>query len=150
VSGDPNTLYQCTAGNLTVSQVCPNGCQVMPPGINDQCAAPSPTCPSGNGLYCGGDGVSGDPNTLYQCTAGNLTVSQVCPSGCQVMPAGVNDQCRANANCAGQVDGLYCGNDGLSGDPNTLFRCTGGNASVAQVCANGCQVNPPGINDQCR
>jgi GH25 family lysozyme M1 (1,4-beta-N-acetylmuramidase) len=104
-----------------------------------------------DGLYCGNDGLGGDANTLYRCTGGNASVVQVCASGCQTMPAGINDLCKSGgANCAGQVDGLYCGSDGLGGDANTLYRCTGGNASVAQVCAGGCQTMPPGINDNCR
>jgi hypothetical protein len=63
----------------------------MPAGVNDQCAAGS--CPSGNGLYCGGDGIPGDINILYQCTGGIVTVSQSCANGCKLMPAGTNDQC---------------------------------------------------------
>jgi hypothetical protein len=72
--------------------VCSNGCQVQPPGTNDRCAPAS--CPSGDGLYCGGDGISGNANTLYQCTAGKLSVAQACPNGCQVQPPGTNDNCR--------------------------------------------------------
>jgi hypothetical protein len=41
-----------------------------------------------------GDGIPGDINILYQCTGGVVTVSQPCPNGCKVMPAGTNDQCQ--------------------------------------------------------
>src|SRR5690348_15988267 len=36
------------------------------------------SCINGDGVFCGGDGVLGDINTLYQCTGGVATVSQVC------------------------------------------------------------------------
>jgi hypothetical protein len=55
----------------------------------------------------------------------------------------------SSANCAGQVNGLYCGNDGLGGDPNVLYRCTNSVASVAEVCSYNCFVLPPGHNDVC-
>ena len=44
-------------------------------------------------------------------------------------------------DCSFSADGLYCGNDGVGGDPGTLYQCTGGSISVSQVCANGCQTN---------
>ena len=157
VSGDPGTLYACGGGKLATSQVCPHGCQKMSAGTNDQCAAapsgPSPaSCPSGDGLYCGGNGVSGDASTLYQCTGGNLTVAQSCSNGCQKMPAGTNDQCAAPPppppSCP-SGNGLYCGNDGVGGDSNTLYQCTGGSLSPVSLCAQGCTTMPAGTNDQC-
>ncbi|MFI5298568.1 MAG: BPSL0067 family protein [Polyangiales bacterium] len=48
------------------------------------------------GLYCCGDSVSGcSSGTLYHCTGKGAvaTVSQVCTSACETMPAGHNDQC---------------------------------------------------------
>jgi hypothetical protein len=155
ISGDSSTLYRCTSGNLTVAEQCQNGCQVMPTGQDDQCAAASSSnggCAGYyDGLYCGGDYVSGDSSTLYRCTSGNLTVEQVCQSGCQVMPNGQNDQCASasNGGCAGYYDGLYCGGDYISGDPSTLYQCSGGNLSVYQSCAYGCEVMSDGTNDRC-
>ncbi|HEY1958912.1 MAG TPA: CHAP domain-containing protein [Polyangiaceae bacterium] len=35
-----------------------------------------------DGLYCGGDYVSGDAGTLYRCTGGELSVEETCASGC--------------------------------------------------------------------
>ncbi|MGH7284411.1 MAG: CHAP domain-containing protein [Polyangiaceae bacterium] len=55
----------------------------------------------------------------------------------------------SGANCAGYYDGLYCGSDYVDGDPNTLYECSGGTASVADVCANGCQIQNDGTNDGC-
>jgi len=107
-----------------------------------------------DGLYCGGDYVSGDPSTLYRCSGGNLSVEQSCDSGCQVMPSGQNDQCAApppsgNGACAGYYDGLYCGGDYIPGDSSTLYRCSGGSLSVDQICAGGCEVMADGTNDRC-
>jgi hypothetical protein len=148
VSGDPNSLYQCTNGNLSVVQACSNGCQREPAGVADRCFAPS-TCPDGNGLYCGGNGVTGDPNTLYQCTNGNLTVAQACSNGCTREPAGTPDQCTAPAGSCLAGNGLYCGGHGVPGNSYTLYQCTNGSLSVAQICATGCAQEPAGVPDQC-
>ncbi|MFO0550542.1 MAG: M23 family metallopeptidase [Polyangiaceae bacterium] len=43
-SGDPNTLYDCQNGSTASSTTCPNGCQVMPPGVADACAPASSEC----------------------------------------------------------------------------------------------------------
>jgi len=52
------------------------------------------------------------------------------------------------ASCV--VGGLYCGGDKISGDRDTLFRCTGtGAPAVVRHCASGCAVHP-GSDDACR
>ena len=73
------------------------------------------TCPYGNGLYCGGDGVTGDPDTLYTCTGGVLTVDTVCAIGCTHMPNYVNDKCAA---CP-KGDGT-CGGAGVGAGPSSF------------------------------
>jgi hypothetical protein len=60
--------------------------------VNDKCNPGG--CANGNGLYCGGDKVVGDANTLYQCTNGALAIVSVCANGCLVEPDGVDDKCR--------------------------------------------------------
>src|ERR1019366_3491747 len=90
VSGDPSLLFQCSGGNLSAGQPCDSGCTVNGSG-GDACAL----APDGNGQsdgqYCGNDGLNNaDPNTLYQCTGGALSVSQVCDNGCAV---GAMDVC---------------------------------------------------------
>jgi hypothetical protein len=131
--------------------LCESGCKIEPAGQSDQCNPPPPmTCPNGNGLYCGGDGIQGNSSTLYQCTGGVLTVSQVCANGCAVEPAGQSDQCNPPPSQCPDGNGLYCGGDGVQGNANTLYQCSGGVLTVSQVCANGCQVNPPGQSDQCK
>jgi hypothetical protein len=55
-----------------------------------------------------------------------------------------------NSGASCFVGGLYCGGDKISGDRNTLFRCTGtGAPAVVRHCANGCAVHP-GSDDSCR
>jgi hypothetical protein len=152
VSGSASTLYRCTGGSSgTVEQVCANGCSVNP-GINDSCKSGSGATGSGGctvgGLYCGGDKVSGNTGTLYRCTSGSSgTEVAVCSDGCEVVSA-QNDRCRGAGDCT--IGGLYCGGDKVSGDPNTLYRCTGGSSgTVVSACSNGCAVLP-GRNDACR
>ncbi len=65
------------------------------------CPAGSPgaggrACPA-DGLYCGGDGVFGDADTLYRCRGAELTVAARCPTGCEVQRSGEPDRCRAQA-----------------------------------------------------
>ena len=53
-----------------------------------------------------------------------------------------NDGGTAGPNCQGVADGVYCGFDGVSGDPNTLYQCTGGMMTDSETCASGCS---PGL-----
>lgn len=54
--------------------------------------APIP-CTSEGGVYCGGNGVGGEADTLYVCHDGFLEVLQQCGAMCQWMPLGTPDQC---------------------------------------------------------
>jgi hypothetical protein len=115
-------------------------------------ATPPPTpgtCPLGNGLYCGGNHVGGNPLDLYQCTAGALTLVQACALGCERMPDGQNDRCFAGSVCP-DGDGLYCGGHDVGGAPAVLYACNAGHLTKAQACANGCQWMPVGQNDVCK
>lgn len=92
VAGSASTLYRCTNGALTVQASCSAGCLQMPAGQNDSCVDSTQTCTQGNGLYCGGNGITGNTNTLYRCENGNVSVHQVCGT-CTRKPAGQNDTC---------------------------------------------------------
>jgi hypothetical protein len=54
-----------------------------------------------------------------------------------------------NSGSSCVVGGSYCGGDKLSGNPDTLYRCTTGAPAVIRHCANGCVVHP-GQDDTCR
>jgi len=87
--GDPTKLYQCNAdGTGNLYQVCMYGCTVRAAGHDDNCHCEP------NALYCGGDKIDGDINTLYQCQAGATmpTVVMKCPTKCVINP-GANDSC---------------------------------------------------------
>jgi hypothetical protein len=107
-------------------------------------------CPLGNGLYCGGNGIAGDPTTLYRCTNGALAVVSACAAGCFVQPPGEDDACVDPTQTCGDGNGLYCGGNGIAGNPDTLYRCHDGVITVSSACAAGCVVQPPGTNDSCR
>lgn len=48
------------------------------------------------------------------------------------------------------VGGSYCGGDKISGDKNTLYRCTGSGAPAKiKKCSKGCSVNS-GRDDSCK
>ncbi len=147
IAGDPDTLYRCNGSSApTAVQYCASGCTVRS-GQDDVCAGGSSRCVAG-GTYCGGDKVTGDPDTLYRCNAkGSPTVVQHCPGSCLVRP-GQDDVCDSGSNnCV--VGGLYCGGDKVTGDANTLYRCTGTSApTVVQRCSGACLVHP-GKDDAC-
>jgi len=105
------------------------------------------------GLYCGGDKLGGDHNTLYRCEGSAApTVVENCANGCSVN-SGSNDSCNAGSGTSGGTcvqGGLYCGGDKVSGNSSTLYRCNGpGTPTVVEQCANGCAVNA-GSNDSCK
>jgi hypothetical protein len=101
------------------------------------------TCVYGNGLYCGGDGVTGDARTLYTCSNGSLTVDQVCGVSCVHNPPHVNDACAPCPN----GDGSYCGGHGVGSDPSTLYMCKSGQVTPLEACEHGCEHGSTG--DQC-
>lgn len=107
------------------------------------------SCPLGNGLYCGGNGIPGDANTLYRCTGGAVTVEATCAAGCLHAPAGSPDACVDTTQVCGAGNGLYCAGNGIVGNAGTLYRCANGVVSVAQVCTAGCAARPVGENDRC-
>ncbi len=140
-----NTRYHCDGVNAApdAQQPCANGCHVEPAGTDDICNASS--CPGADGLYCGNDGLGLNANVLYQCQSGATTVVQFCSHACVTETAGTNDHC----DTCPSGDGLYCGNDGLGLDANTLYSCSGGFTTVAQACGQPCQSAVAGQPDSC-
>ena len=176
-SGDPKTLYYCSASKLESSVICESGCFSSPRGIPDRCATCSDPgvvcdgpvnapvadpCAKGNlgtGYNCGTPSNGGDSNTLYDCVSSRLQSQQPCPSGCQVEPVGTPDRCiSAQPAPTPAVDpcakanlgtGYDCGTSSNGGDPNTLYDCLNSHLQSQQACSNGCQVQPVGTADRC-
>jgi hypothetical protein len=46
------------------------------------------TCSAPDGFYCGGDQVTGDSNTLYQCSSKSLSAVEACSGWCATGPKG--------------------------------------------------------------
>ena len=116
-----------------------------PPGPKSMCSGVP------DGWYCGGDMISGgNANTLYFCSGGQMTSSKACSNGaCAVVPS-ANDKCVPGTCSSSQVDGWYCGNDGIAdGESNILYFCRNHVATTAKDCLNGCHVAPSGQNDYC-
>lgn len=109
--------------------------------------APRPGC-TPDRLYCGGDMLDGDALTLYQCNATGVPHARGrCLHACSQRTP--DDQCDAgNDPCF--EGGYYCGGDKVAGDPQSLYRCTGGVGADRVVCSDGCIVAPAGSDDHCR
>lgn len=149
---DNSAMVRCSGGSVQYVD-CPSGCVSGSGGASctgggtstDNCAG------KGDGYYCGGDLIPGDPKTLYHCVGGATATATACANGCEWMPSGTPDKCNATGNiCSGHGDGLYCGGDGVTGDTSTLYQCGGGGVAKATYCAKGCQYNPSGTPDACK
>jgi hypothetical protein len=107
----------------------------------DECTAPA--------LYCGGDKVAGDPQTLYTCNGGGVPFARGrCLHTCVVV-AGGNDYCDGgDMTCI--EGGFYCGGDKVDGDPQSVYTCSGGVGTARMICPNGCIIGAPGEDDGCR
>jgi hypothetical protein len=89
--GEPDVLYRCNRGGVpTARGRCTLGCQRRT-DKDDVCIG-APPCQDG-GMYCGGDKLDGDPQTLYVCMNGAGTSPRECPGGCVVRP-GSDDICQ--------------------------------------------------------
>jgi hypothetical protein len=92
VGGNSSTLYLCNAGGTTVRGKCTYGCVDEPSG-NDACNGGGGACVVG-GHYCGGDKLTGDPQTLYVCqSSGQPTVFMHCANACKIV-TGNDDVCQ--------------------------------------------------------
>lgn len=61
-------------------------------GCGDEGCRPI-ACPKEGGVYCGGNGVGGDPQILYVCEGGALQVLEDCGEMCIRKPLGTPDVC---------------------------------------------------------
>ncbi len=89
---DKAALYRCAGGAPSVAETCAMGCEWRTSPQNDACRT-SAACPNGAGKYCGGNGVAGDPDVLFECGGGRITPVQRCARGCQKKAVGLDDAC---------------------------------------------------------
>jgi hypothetical protein len=106
------------------------------------------SCTNGT-TYCGGDSITGSPDTLYKCQTDSAPLARgVCAGGCLIRPTKVDTCAGVGGTC---IDtGLYCGGDKLDGDPQSLYRCMSGTGTLVMACPNGCVIGSPGHDDACR
>lgn len=131
-------------------------------------AQPGRDCLQGDGTYCGGAGVKGASDALYECSAGRYRRIETCSKSnkiCQRRP-GTTDRCAVAdgeasglgiggyaGSCAGRGLGAkYCGQHLISfGDANKLYECrSDGNGYLVDVCGSGCQPVDGPTNDYCK
>jgi hypothetical protein len=112
-------------------------------------AAADGECKVGDGLYCAGNGVEGVSGTLYRCNEGTISEEKKCGMSCLFMRDGINDACDGDVAKCPYGNGLYCGQNGLSGDTKTLYRCTNGSVTIEETCATTCVNEAIGIADRC-
>lgn len=118
-----------------------------PPAVEESDAAGEAPCRPAR-LTCGGETIAGRADTLYRCNQdGTTTVVARCANGCAARAPEEDDACEPPTPCV--VGGYYCGGDKINGDPDVLYRCVGGGATVFERCANGCTVGAPGTDDFC-
>jgi hypothetical protein len=115
IGGNPDAVYECSGRHQTITiRACDAGCRVNGNGIPDLCTGEDP-CSNvdshHNGTYCYNSGQNGFNTTvsyegwLFVCINGSLAGSfnalstSCCLYGCQVMEAGVPDQCLNGVVC---------------------------------------------------
>jgi hypothetical protein len=100
--GVPNFLYHCNGPNAApTAHRCSNSCQIMPPGVDDQCyQGVAPCQPGWVGGNCGSV-IGGEQNTRYYCNGYNPPTATYCYNGCIVAPPGQDDHCAPGPACDG-------------------------------------------------
>ncbi len=97
-------------------------------------------CSSGDGFYCGGNGVTGDANTLFYCRKGVPQVSERCGTTCQKQPNGVPDRCPPPAAGTGTTSGNYDAIDRAREWVRVgMPYCGGTNGGSDAICGGTCR-----------
>lgn len=109
---------------------------------------PGASCAPEGGLWCGGNGVDGDPNILYECNDGALVVKEVCNNGCFAAPPGSPDACNqpnpANTSCSCASGKYHNGDDIPPGDTYCGMRVCGMDDNVYE-CDTSNAWQPTGL-----
>jgi hypothetical protein len=154
--GTDGRVYYCYQGVWHLKDDCAAkhvACHVNPPGVADQCAAPSgpPTAPCGAGNNNGPDnGTCGGDGRVYYCYQGVWHLKDDCAGrgvACIVEPPGVADRCAgacsSNASCRA---GETCRNGACTcGGPLCGATCCGPDAwcGTGNRCCTGCGIGCP-------
>jgi hypothetical protein len=151
----PDTTRRCSGGDVyaydscgargSLVDACASNETCQASGGTASCVRDEPTCPSGDGRYCGG-AAGLDPNTLYECRGGSYSFAAHCAAGCQVNPPGTHDACRAGSCPSG--NGRYCGQT-VGRSASELLQCTNGVYTPYATCSRMCTIAPPGEHDYC-
>lgn len=121
VAPDAGTAASCGDGICSATERC------------STCARDCGSCcASAGGLSCGGNGIAGDPRTLYRCDGTRYVSDQVCSSACVALPSGVPDRCPLGASPTELVTRLSptpyvessCVATTVPGWPYAAKRCT--------------------------
>lgn len=109
----------------------------------------------------GGTGYSTGPHThlqrqvsncgFFYCQSVPMSFDDVVGAGVPVGGQAVKSQntCSANPDDCPLGDADYCGNNGVKGDPNSLYTCTDGVPKLTEKCTYGCKAGPNGTVDRC-
>lgn len=144
-------VVTCAQGVTRSRTACEAAC--VEPGmcLTD---ALEPCFNDGDGDYCGGSiGATSRQGDLYHCRGRRTASIDACAHGCDDR-AGGTDACRPppamTDPCSRATfgNGAYCG-AGIGGDASTLYQCVNRATASSQRCANGCQLQPPGVADNC-
>jgi len=165
----PYPCGHCPAPECAVPADClnDNACKDVD-CVNGQCVYTDNTNPCDDGNFCttndtcsGGTCVGTPRDQDGDGHGSSLCGGDDCNDSDPMVYPGAPELCDGkDNNCNGTVDegcgtlcpygdGLYCGDPSKGQNSNYLYQCTNGSYSVYQECANGCQVNPPGTNDNC-
>lgn len=89
---------------------------------------------------------------LVACGSSSSSMPGETPDASDEVDAAPDDAPAAPPICGDTAGGAYCGNDKVTnGDPSTLYECpvAGQPPTSATVCAAGCVVESPGVEDRC-
>ncbi|MBM4377950.1 MAG: hypothetical protein FJ086_01380 [Deltaproteobacteria bacterium] len=105
-------------------------------------------CSNTGGRSCGGNGISGSPDTLYRCDGTRYVPHETCSGPCVVLPSGVPDRCPLGPPPAGLVTQLSvkpyvegsCQSVNWPGWPHAAQACS---YSASGRSATVAVANPP-------
>lgn len=140
VSTEP--LVISAAGKLFGAVLAVGWARTTSPQVEIEIASVPPDCAAG-ALYCG-TSPDGDLGVLYKCDADRVPIARGrCQQTCT--PREGDDTCTHSEPC---LTGTYCGGNKVEGDPQSLFTCNNGVATLSMVCVTRCLIRP-GDDDRC-